>query len=306
MDVLLLLHLTILFVFPPLLLGVIGKTKAFFAGRIGPPLLQPYFDLFKLMRQAPVYSVTTNWIFRAAPMVSTAAILSAGILMPIAAFKPLVQFWGDMILFVYLFALARFVIILAALDTGSSFEGMGASREATFGCLSEITIFLNLTILALLSRNLSLSEIFLGGLSSSWLLVGPVLILVVVSFFLILLVENSRIPVDDPDTHLELTMIHEVMVLDHSGVDLGFILYGKAVKFFLFSSMLVSIIITFKTQDFLIDTFLFILEIIGVAFFVGVVESTMARLRLNKVPYLLFSAFIFSIFGFIVILVRGH
>ena len=239
-------------------------------------------------------------------MVSTAAILSAGILMPIAAFKPPVQFWGDMILFVYLFALARFVIILAALDTGSSFEGMGASREATFGCLSEITMFLNLTILALLSRSLSLSGIFLGGLSSSWLLVGPVLILVVVSFFLVLLVENSRIPIDDPDTHLELTMIHEVMVLDHSGVDLAYILYGKAVKLFLFGACLFPLFLHLKPKDFLIDTVFFIVEIIGLAVLIGVVESTMARLRLNKVPYLLFSAFIFSIIGFIIILVRGH
>jgi formate hydrogenlyase subunit 4 len=206
---------------------------------------------------------------------------------------------------VYLLALARFVIILAAVDTGSSFEGMGASREATFGCLSEITMFLNLTILALLARSLSLSEIFLGGLSSSWLMVGPVLILVVISFFLIILVENSRIPVDDPDTHLELTMIHEVMVLDHSGVDLAYIIYGQAVKLFIFGAMLVSIIITFKTRDIFIDTGFFILEIMGFAVLVGVVESTMARLRLNKVPYLLFSAFIFSIFALTVILVRG-
>ena len=306
MNILLLLHLTILFVFPPLLLGVIGKTKAFFAGRIGPPLLQPYFDLYKLMRKSSVYSETTSWIFRAAPMVSLAAILSAGMLMPIAAFKAPVHFWGDIILFVYLFALARFVIILAALDTGSSFEGMGASREATFGCLSEITMFLILTILALLSKTLCLSEIFLGGLSCSWFQVGPVLILVVISFFLILLVENSRIPVDDPDTHLELTMIHEVMVLDHSGVDLAYIFYGKAVKLFIFSSMLVSMMITFRTQNLFMDTFFFILEIMGLAILMGVVESTMARLRLNKVPYLLFSAFIFSVFGFIVILVRGH
>ena len=274
MNITLSLHLIILFVFPPLLLGIIGKIKAFFAGRIGPPLWQPYFDLFKLMHKASVYSVTTNWIFRAAPMVSTAAILAAGILMPIAGFKPPVQFWGDMVLFVYLFALARFVIILAALDTGSSFEGMGASREATFGCLSEITMFLNLTILALLSGKLSLSEIFLGGLSSSWVLVGPVLILVVVSFFLVLLVENSRIPIDDPETHLELTMIHEVMVLDHSGIDLAYILYGKAVKLFLFGALLVSVIFTFKTQNFLIDMFLFIFEIIGLAILIGVVEST--------------------------------
>ena len=306
MNIPLLLHLIILFVFPPLLLGFIGKTKAFFAGRIGPPLLQPYFDLYKLMRKASVYSVTTNWIFRVAPMASTAAILAAGLMMPIAAFKPPVQFEGDIILFIYLFALARFVIILAALDTGSSFEGMGASREATFGCLSEITMFLNLAILALLSRSLSLSEIFLGGLASSWFLVGPVLILVVVSFFLVLLVENSRIPVDDPETHLELTMIHEVMVLDHSGVDLAYIFYGKAVKLFLFGSMLVSIINSFKIPNLFIGTTLFILEMFAFAILIGVVESTMARLRLNKVPYLLFSALIFSVFGFIVILVRGH
>lgn len=306
MNVFLLLHLTILFVFPPLLLGIIGKTKAFFGGRQGAPLLQPYFDLFKLMHKASVYSVTTNWIFRATPMVSLAAILAAGIMMPIAALKPPVQFWGDMVLFVYLFALARFVIILAALDTGSSFEGMGASREATFGCLSEITMFLNLTILALLSGKLSLSGIFLGGLTSSWFQVGPVLILVVVSFFLILLVENSRIPIDDPDTHLELTMIHEVMVLDHSGIDLAYILYGKAIKLFLFGALLVSVIFTFKAQNFLIDMCLFIFEITGLSILIGVVESTMARLRLNKAPYLLFSAFVFSIIGFIVILVRGH
>jgi formate hydrogenlyase subunit 4 len=306
MNIFLLLHLIILFIFPPLLLGIIAKTKAFFAGRKGAPLLQPYFDLFKLMRKASVYSLTTNWIFKAAPMVSTAAVLCAGFLMPIADFKPPVQCWGDIILFVYLFALARFVIILAALDTGSSFEGMGASREATFGCLSEITVFLNLTILVLLSGKLSLSAIFLGGLSSCWLQVGPVLILVVVSFFLVLLVENSRIPIDDPDTHLELTMIHEVMVLDHSGVDLAYILYGKAVKLFLFGTLVVGVIFTFKTQDFFIDTVFFIVEIIGLSIVIGIVESTMARLRLNKVPYLLFSAFIFSIIGFIVILVRGH
>ena len=255
MNILFLSHLMILFIFPPLLMGFIGKTKAFFAGRIGPPLLQPYFDLYKLMRKASVYSVTTNWIFKSCShgFVSGHSICRN----PDAdsGFKPPVQFWGDMILFVYLFALGRFVIILAALDTGSSFEGMGASREATFGCLSEITMFLNLTILALLSRSLSLSGIFLGGLSSSWLLVGPVLILVVVSFFLVLLVENSRIPVDDPDTHLELTMIHEVMVLDHSGVDLAYILYGKAVKLFIFGAMLVSIIFTFKTQNLFIGQF---------------------------------------------------
>ncbi len=300
------LHLIILVVFPPLLLGIIGKTKAFFAGKIGPPLLQTYYDLFKLMQKASVYSLTSNWIFKAAPMVCLSAIFAAGILMPIASFKAPVQFAGDLVFFVYLFALARFVTILAALDTGSSFEGMGASREATFGCLSEIAMFLDLTILALLAQKLSLSGIFLGGLASSWFLVGPVLILVVVSLFLLLLVENSRIPIDDPDTHLELTMIHEVMVLDHSGVDLAYIVYGKALKLFILGTLLISVIFTFRFHDHLMDTGFFIIEIMGLAVLIGIIESTMARLRMNKVPYLLLSAFIFSIIGFIVILLRGH
>ncbi|MDE1919945.1 MAG: NADH-quinone oxidoreductase subunit H [Candidatus Omnitrophica bacterium] len=299
-------HLGILLVFPPLLLGVIGKTKAFFAGRWGPPLLQGYYDIFKLGRKQPVYSVTTNWIFRMGPMISTAAILAAGIVLPISGLKAPVQFGGDMILFVYLLALSRFFMVLAALDTGSSFEGMGASREATFACLSEITIFLNLAILALLSKSLSLSGIFLGGLSSSWGQVGPVLILVVVSFFLVLLCENSRIPVDDPETHLELTMIHEVMVLDHSAAELALIVYGQALKLFLFGCLIVSMIFSFKIRNIAAEAAFFTSGFFGLGIAIGIVESAMARLRLNRVLYVLYAAFIFSIFAFIVILVRGH
>ncbi|MDE2221537.1 MAG: NADH-quinone oxidoreductase subunit H [Candidatus Omnitrophica bacterium] len=302
----LILHLGILLAFPPLLLGVITKTKAFFAGRRGAPLCQPYYDIFKLMRKGSVYSVTSNWIFRLGPLISTAVILAAGIVLPIAVFKAPVQFGGDIILFIYLLGLARFFMVLAALDTGSSFEGMGACREATFSCLSEITIFLNLTILALLSRGLSLSGIFLGGLASSWMQVGPVLILVAASFFLVLLSENSRIPVDDPETHLELTMIHEVMVLDHSGMELGCILYTQALKLFLFGSMLVSMVLGLMPRNVWGQGLYFILGILGLGVVIGVVESAMARLRLNRVLYLLYSALIFSIFALIVILVRGH
>jgi formate hydrogenlyase subunit 4 len=302
----LILHLAVLLVFSPLLLGIIGRTKAAFAGRSGPPLLQPYYDLWKLSQKGAVYSTTTNWIFRAAPMVGMASILIASLLLPLGAFQAPVQFWGDAILFVYLFALARFFVILAALDTGSSFEGMGASREATFGCLSEITLFLDLTILALLSRSLSLSDMIGGSLWTSWFVVGPVLLLVVVSFFLVLLAENSRIPVDDPETHLELTMIHEVMVLDHGGIDLAYILYGQAVKLFLFGSILVSLVFTCRTRDIVTDTALFASGMVLFAVLIGVIESTMARLRLSRIPYFLVSAFIFSIFGLIVLLVKGH
>src|SRR3989304_4686381 len=226
-----LLHIGIVIILSPLLLGIIGKTKAFFAGRWGAPLLQPYYDIGKLLRKGNVYSTTTTWIFQAAPIVSLAAVLVSSILIPMGGLKAPFSFWGDIILFAGLYALARFFIIIAALDTGSSFEGMGASREAAFSCLAEIVLFLDFIILALLSKKLILSEMIMRNILS-WELFGPVLLLVVASYFLVLLTENARIPIDDPATHLELTMIHEVMVLDHSGWDLAYILYGAAIKLF--------------------------------------------------------------------------
>jgi formate hydrogenlyase subunit 4 len=226
--------------------------------------------------------------------------------MPMGGLKAPLRFSGDIILFAYLFGLARFFVILAALDTGSSFEGIGASREAVFSCLSEVALFLNFTVLALISRTLSLSGIIGGDVSLSWHVIGPALTLVVISFFLILLCENSRIPVDDPATHLELTMIHEVMVLDHSGVDLAYILYGGAAKLFVLGSLLIPIIIPFKTQNIFMDTGIYLSGMIGFAVVIGVVESTMARLRLNRVPYLLISAVILAVFALIVTFVRGN
>jgi formate hydrogenlyase subunit 4 len=301
----LLSHLALIFVLSPFLLGVIGKTKALFAGRWGPPLFQPYYDIAKLFRKGCVYSGTTTWVFRAAPMIALAAILTAGLLIPLGGLKAPVHFWGDILLFAYLFALARFFIILAALDTGSSFEGMGASREAAFSCLSEVTLFLNFTVLVFISKNLSLSGMIGGSVSLSWHIIGPALTLVVISFFLILLCENSRIPVDDPATHLELTMIHEVMVLDHSGVDLAYILYGKAVKLFVLGSVLISIILPFRIQNVFMDTAVYLSGMTGLAVVIGVIESAMARLRLNRVPYLLISAVILAVFALIIALVRG-
>jgi formate hydrogenlyase subunit 4 len=297
-----LLHSLVVLIFSPLLLGVIGKTKAFFVGRWGPPLLQPYYDIIKLLRKGAVYSMTTTWIFRAAPMIALAAFLAAGALMPMGGLTAPVQFWGDAILFAYLFGLARFFMVLAALDTGLSFEGMGASREATFACLSEVTLFLNLTVLALLSKSLSLSSMIGGDVPFFWQVIGPVLSLVVISFFLILLAENSRIPVDDPATHLELTMIHEVMVLDHSGVDLAYILYGRAAKLFILGSFLIPIVLPFRSSHIAVNLSIFFAGMLALAIVIGVVESTMARLRLNRVPYLLILAFILAIFALIVTL----
>ena len=152
------LHLALLLVVPPLVLGVIQKTKAWFAGRSGPPLLQPYFDLWKLLRKGAVYSRTTTWLFRAGPIVSLATALCAGLVLPLAGTSSPLGFSGDVILFVYLFGLGRFFTMAAALDTGSSFEGMGASREATFSAFAEPALLLCLAILCVPARSVSLGD----------------------------------------------------------------------------------------------------------------------------------------------------
>ncbi len=305
MGIQILLHISVVMIFSPLLLGIVGKTKAFFAGRLGAPLLQPYYDIGKLLRKGNVYSTTTTWIFQAAPIVAMAAVLVSSVLIPIGSLKAPFPFWGDLILFVGLYALARFFIILAALDTGSSFEGMGASREAAFSCLAEVVLFLDFIILALLSKKLVLSEMIEGSILSSWQVFGPALLLVGASYFLVLLTENARIPVDDPATHLELTMIHEVMVLDHSGWDLAYILYGSAMKLFVLGALFVNIVIPCHGLASITRTIIFSSAMIVLGVVLGIVESCMARLRLNRIPQLLTGAFVLALVGLFIILVKG-
>ena len=297
-------RLAVCILFSPFLLGVIGKTKAFFAGRIGPPFLQPYYDIFKLIQKGSVYSLTTTWIFRAAPLISMSAVLTASILIPFGGLKAPMQFWGDALIFAALFGLARFFTILAALDTGSSFEGMGASREAAFSCLSEIALFLNFAVLVVLSKSFSLSGMIGGRPWSSWATMGPSLILVILSYFMIVLVENSRIPIDDPATHLELTMIHEVMVLDHSGPDFAFILYGGAIKLFVLGGFLVTILVPFQFHGGIMDAVVFLSGMVVLAVVIGIVESAMARFRLNRISSFITASFVLALLGLVIALSR--
>ena len=219
-------HVVLALALPPLLLGVIAKTKALFAGRVGPPLLQIYYDLVKLFQKGSVFSTTTTWVFRAGPVVGLVTATIAILLIPLANSRAPISFTGDLILLAYLLGLGRFFTATAALDTGSAFEGMGAAREVTFACLAEPAFFLGLLVLAKLSGSLQLATMLGSSLAPHWTTAGASLVLVLLSWFIVLLAENSRIPFDDPNTHLELTMIHEVMVLDHSGPAFGMILYG--------------------------------------------------------------------------------
>jgi len=294
------LQLLITLVVPPLLVGVITKTKAAFAGRVGPPVLQPYYDIAKLLRKGSVFSETTTWIFRASPVVGVATAILASLLVPLGGHDAPVSFTGDLILFAYLLGLARFFTVSAALDTGSAFEGMGGAREATFSCLAEPALLLGLLVLVKRTASLSLATMLGAAVPGEWHTGGAALVLVVVSLFVVLLVENCRVPFDDPNTHLELTMIHEVMVLDHGGPGLGLIFYGAALKLFVLGAIVVGIAVPFRSGSFGLDLALFLVGMLVLAVVVGIVESVMARLRLRQIPALLVGACLLS--GFAILL----
>ena len=226
----------------------------------------------------------------------------ASLFIPFGGIGAPFSFTGDLILFVYLFGLSRFFTATAALDTGSSFEGMGAAREVTFACLAEPTLFFALIVLVRISGGFSLDLMLGDGLLQGWHTSGTSLLLLVVCLFVVVLVENCRIPFDDPNTHLELTMIHEVMVLDHSGPDFGMILYGASMKLFVLGALVVRLALPIDFGDPALDPLVFIAGMLLLAIGIGMVESTMARLRLLRVPQLLIGTSLLSLFSLILLL----
>ena len=296
-----LIPLILTLVFAPLMVGAINRVKAIFGGRRGQPLLQPYFDIWKLLHKGAVYSRTTSWVFRAGPIVTLAGVLVAAALMPLGSCPSLVSFSGDLILFAYLLALGRFFTVAAALDTGSAFEGMGASREVFFSTLAEPALLLGLAAVAKKAIGtplISLTEIHANVTSELWAGSGLILVFVAIALVLVFLAENSRIPVDDPNTHLELTMIHEVMVLDHSGPDFAFILYGAALKLWVLGALIVGMLVP-SSGIFLVDLLLSVAGMFVLAVVVGVIESVMARLRMLRVSQLLVVATALSVLALV-------
>ena len=296
-------QILLLVLLPPLLPGVINKTKAWFAGRVGPPLFQTYYDLLRIMRKGVVLSSTTTWIFSAAPLISLASVLLAGLLVPLGPTAAPVHFTGDLILFAYLLALGRFFTILAALDTGSSFEGMGAARELAFASFSEPALFLALLVLVKLSGTLSLTTMLVPAarvaMNST---AAAALVLTAFGLFVVLLAETSRLPIDDPNTHLELTMIHEVLVLDNSGPLLAAQIYGSAVKLLVLGALLLHVLLPLNQGWIWENWAMTIPGLLAVAGVIGVVESIMARLQLRLVPTLLVAACLLNGFGFLLLL----
>lgn len=286
----------------PAVPGIVNRAKSALTGRRGAPVLQLYADLARLWRKGAVYSETTTAIFRLAPIVLMAATMLAATLLPLDGHASLLAFPGDLVAFAGLFGLGRFVMVLAAMDTGSSFEGMGASREVTIASFAEPALFLCFTVLVVATGQSQLSDMFGGGLSTAWPSAGPSLVLAAAGLFIVTLAETCRVPVDDPLTHLELTMVHEVMILDSSGPDLALILYSGALKLALFGAMVVAIV---APRARLSAPMGLVVLVAGLALFavaVGVVESVMARLRMNRVPQLLVAASALAGFALILLL----
>ena len=296
----------ILLLFSPFLfLGVINRVKAIWAGRKGTPILQPYYDFAKLIRKGEVISKTTSFVFKLAPSVNIAAVLFAFLIIPIPVVGSILNFPGDFILFAYTLALAKFFTVIAALDTGSSFEGMGASREVTFSSIVEPAFFVIIGTLALLTGKLSFDEIFMAlNVSAAYTVLIKALF--IVCLFIMILTEGSRVPVDDPNTHLELTMIHEVMVLDYSGPDFAYILYSAGLKMVLISTLLANFILPAD-----LDIYSTLAAYIGILFAsavsVGLIESLIARARMTHVPQFIFlmTALSLTAFAVVVFFLRG-
>jgi len=287
------LRLALWLLLAPLLPGIINKVKAWVAGRRGPPVLQLYYDLAKLWRKGVVLSTLASPAFIAAPAVAWVAIIGSAMLMPLGPAGSPLGFRGDVLLLIYLLALARFCTAWAAMETGSAFEGMGAAREVSYAILAEAAV-----IAAVLSLSIQTGSVSLATMLSPSAGAGAALL--AAGLFIVLLAENCRVPMDDPNTHLELTMIHEVMVLDHSGPPLAAVLHGASVKLLLFAVLLVQAVFPVGQLSAVAATGALAFGVLVVTVGVGLVESLSARLAFRRVPLMLTTAFLLCLFALLV------
>jgi formate hydrogenlyase subunit 4 len=294
-----LLRLLLWLLLAPLVPGIINRVKAWVAGRRGPPVLQLYYDLAKLWRKSVVLSTAVSPGHIAGIALAWMALVCAALLLPAGPVGAPLAFRGDALLFVYLLALARFCTASAALDTGSAFEGMGAAREVSYAVLGEAAIVTALIALSLQTGSVSLTTMLAPA-------AGAGAALLAAGLFAVLLAENCRVPFDDPNTHLELTMIHEVMVLDHSGPPLAAILHGASLKLLMFSVLLVQAVLPIGELSPLVAAGALVGTVLVVAVGVGLVESLLARLAFRRVPLLLTTAFLLCLFASLVAWRGGH
>jgi formate hydrogenlyase subunit 4 len=297
----------------PLVNGIIKKIKALSQKRKGAPILQLYFDLFKLLKKSTVVSNTASWVFKAAPYIVFATALTAALLVPVTTMIDPVWHAGDIILMVYILALGRFFMMLAGLDTGSTFGGMGSSREAMISSLIEPSILVSLVTVGLIADSTSAYRImdYMKGVDTP--LIHPVYLMACIALFIILLAETARIPVDDPATHLELTMVHEAMLLEYSGRSLALMELGASIKQLVFITLLVNIFIPHDQLIMisgigavLLSILIYLIKVILLSVLIAIVEISTVKVKLFSIPNLDALSFILSFIGFMQYFVLGR
>ena len=285
-----LLRLALWVLLAPLLPGIINRVKAWVAGRRGPPVLQLYYDLARLWQRGVVLSTLASPGFVVGPAVAWVAVLGAALLLPLGPAGSVFGFPGDVLLMIYLLALARFCTAWAAMETGSAFEGMGAAREVSYAVLTEAAIVAAVLSLSVQTGSVTLVTMLAPG-------TGAGAVLLAAGLFVVLLAETCRVPFDDPNTHLELTMIHEAMILDHSGPPLAVILHGAALKLLFFAVLLTEAVLPVGRLTSAAAAAVLVGGVLVVTVGVGLVESLLARLAFRRVPLLLTTAFLLCLFA---------
>lgn len=301
-----LVQLGTIVILAPLVGGIIKKIKALSQKRKGPPLLQMYYDLYKLTQKDTVVSETASWIFKATPYVQITSVLLAALLVPISVMLPSFGFMGDAILAVYLLALGRFFMVLAGLDAASTFGGMGSSREMMISSLMEPSLLVTVFTIGLLAGSTSVHDMMQSSVLAGWSIFQPVYLLTFSALFIILIAETARIPVDDPATHLELTMVHEAMLLEYSGRYLAMMELSASIKQLIFITLLVNLFIpvdglfsiSHSPLFLLISILLYFVKVIIIAVVIGIVEVKSVKLRLFSIPNLAALSFILALLGF--------
>ena len=296
-----LLQLVLALLLAPFLNGLIRKCKALLQNRRGPGLWQPYHDLFKLLRKGTVVSEHASWIFRVTPYISFLTALMVSLMIPMITTAVPLSLFGGVIAVIYLLALGRFFLALAALDTASAFGGMGSSREMTVAAIAEPAMMLSIFSVAITAGSTNLSQVVQSTLQHQEQFLSPAHILAFAAMFIVLIAETGRIPVDNPATHLELTMIHEAMILEYSGHYLALIEWGVALKQLVLMTLLVNIFFPvgvgsiFTAASLAKGLIAFLAKLLLLALAVVLVETSNAKLRLFRVPELLSVAFILAL-----------
>lgn len=306
------IQLLVILIFAPLLNGIINKIKAFSQKRKGAPVLQMYFDLYKLFKKSSVISDVSSWVFKATPYIVFATAVVAALLVPVSTLIVPGQIPGDIIMLVSIFALGRFFMMIAALDTASTFGGMGSSREAMISSLIEPSIVVSLFTVGLVSHSTSLLQIMNVMKDTGVPLLHPVYIMIFLALIMIIIAETCRIPVDDPSTHLELTMVHEAMILEYSGRHLALMEYGAAIKQLTLITLLVNILMPHDQLialtgigAILLSLVFYLIKVFFISVVIAIVEVSTVKLKLFSIPNLAAFSFILSFLGFLQYFVLG-